>query len=187
MCFIIVIKQLQVTTATNYRLLTCYMNVTYVVGYESVWALLLHWVLCVLWVLIICLWGYVKVTILHKEEGLQWIICVYYSWEVALNISFDASLIQYIAGKLNSMKDYTTNKCIWGAFSKVITQVQGSIYNFRDWCCHLYSSCSSVMQWMIVLAYLGSQCTKFHASGSTCWFCTSFYLESCIWPDVILQ
>jgi hypothetical protein len=37
---------------------------------------------------------------------------------------------------------------------------------------------------MIVLAYLGSQCTKFHTTGWM-WFFTSFYLELCIWPDAI--
>jgi hypothetical protein len=38
---------------------------------------------------------------------------------------------------------------------------------------------------MIVLAYLGSQCTKFHAAGWKGWFLLSFYLGSCVWPDAI--
>jgi hypothetical protein len=33
---------------------------------------------------------------------------------------------------------------------------------------------------MIVLAYLGSQCTTFHAAGWPCGFFTSFCLESCM-------
>jgi hypothetical protein len=38
------------------------------------------------------------------------------------------------------------------------------IHNFLDWCCHLHSSCISVMQWyMIVLAYVGSLCIKLHS------------------------
>jgi hypothetical protein len=40
---------------------------------------------------------------------------------------------------------------------------------------------------VIVLAYLGSQCIKFHAAGRTCWFFASFYLESCICPHEILR
>jgi hypothetical protein len=38
---------------------------------------------------------------------------------------------------------------------------------------------------MIVLAYLGSQCQKFHTAGYTSPFFTSFYLETCIWPDAV--
>jgi hypothetical protein len=38
---------------------------------------------------------------------------------------------------------------------------------------------------MVVLAHLGSQCTKFHAARWMCWFFMSFYLELCIWPDAI--
>jgi hypothetical protein len=39
---------------------------------------------------------------------------------------------------------------------------------------------------MIVLTYLGSQCTKFHAAGCDTLFFTSFYLDSCIWTGAIL-
>jgi hypothetical protein len=63
-------------------------------------------------------------------------------------------------------------------------KLRRGIHNFRNWCCHLYSGCSSSMQrWRIVLAYLGSQCTKFHAAGWTCWFFMLSHLESCILPD----
>jgi hypothetical protein len=67
-----------------------------------------------------------------------------------------------------------------------IGNIQGSVHNFRDWCCPLYSNCSSAMQWyVIVLAYLGSQCTKFYSAGYTCWFFTPFYSDLCIWHDEI--
>jgi hypothetical protein len=33
-------------------------------------------------------------------------------------------------------------------------------HNVQDWCCHLCSSCSTA-----ILAYVGSQCTDFHAAG----------------------
>jgi hypothetical protein len=38
---------------------------------------------------------------------------------------------------------------------------------------------------MIVLAYLGSQCTQFNVAGWIWWFFTSIYLELCIWSDMI--
>jgi hypothetical protein len=38
---------------------------------------------------------------------------------------------------------------------------------------------------MLVLAYLGSQCTQFEAARWACWIFTFIYLESCIWPDAI--
>jgi hypothetical protein len=38
---------------------------------------------------------------------------------------------------------------------------------------------------MKVLAYFGSQCTKFHAAGWICWYFMPFYLELGIWSDVI--
>jgi hypothetical protein len=61
-----------------------------------------------------------------------------------------------------------------------------NILNFQDWCYRLYIKCSSEMQWLIiVLAYLGSKWTQFHASGWKCWCSTSFYLESCTWPETI--
>jgi hypothetical protein len=64
--------------------------------------------------------------------------------------------------------------------------LRGGIHNFRDWCWHLYSICSSGMQLhIIVQAYLENQCTVFHAAGWTCKCFASFYLESCIWPDAI--
>jgi hypothetical protein len=38
---------------------------------------------------------------------------------------------------------------------------------------------------MTVLGYPGSQCKKFHAAGWMCQFPLSFYLETCIWPDMV--
>jgi hypothetical protein len=40
---------------------------------------------------------------------------------------------------------------------------------------------------MRVLTYLGNHCTKFEAAGWKCWALTSFYFESCIWPEAILR
>jgi hypothetical protein len=55
----------------------------------------------------------------------------------------------------------------------------GSIYNFRDWCCHLYNCSSAIRRCMIVLANLWGQCTKFHATGG----CTEC-LRPFIWSSV---
>jgi hypothetical protein len=55
------------------------------------------------------------------------------------------------------------------------TNLWVDIHNFRYCCCHLYSSCSIVIEWyVIVLTYLGRQCSKFHEPGWTCWFLMSF-------------
>lgn len=41
-----------------------------------------------------------------------------------------------------------------------------AMHNYQNGCCSLCSSCGSVMQWeTIILAYLGSQYTKCHATG----------------------
>jgi hypothetical protein len=79
-----------------------------------------------------------------------------------------------------------------GFATKVRLQQIWDTHIFRDWCWHLYSSCSSTMQrWMIcvVIAYLGGggggQCMKFHAAGRMCWYFISFYFELCIWSDAI--
>jgi hypothetical protein len=70
------------------------------------------------------------------------------------------------------------------AVCSLCIDVREDIHNLRDRCSHMYSSCSSAMQrWMIVPEYVGSQCTQFHAAGAD--FFTSFYLESCIRPDLI--
>jgi hypothetical protein len=60
------------------------------------------------------------------------------------------------------------------------TQATEAIHNFRDWCCHLCNGRSSTIQrYMIVLAYLWSQCTKVYAAGWMCWFLHNF-----IWSRV---
>jgi hypothetical protein len=44
--------------------------------------------------------------------------------------------------------------------------VRGSIHNFRYWCYHLYSSCSSAMEiQMILLAYRGSSLHLIHTQA----------------------
>jgi hypothetical protein len=86
-----------------------------------------------------------------------------------------------LAEKTQSRKVST----VYGVTAR-IHLVRGDINNFRNGRCHLYRSCSSAMQrYMIVLAYIESQCTKFHAAELTCWFFTSSYMRSCIWPDAI--
>jgi hypothetical protein len=61
--------------------------------------------------------------------------------------------------------------------------ILGGIHNFRDryWCCHLHSSCGrAIKRQIIVLAYLVTQFTKFHAVDWKCWFLHSF-----IWSRVM--
>jgi hypothetical protein len=49
------------------------------------------------------------------------------------------------------------------------------IHNVQDWCCHLYSSCSSKPHWeMIVLAYLGVSVQNFRQLGG----CADIYILS---------
>jgi hypothetical protein len=55
-----------------------------------------------------------------------------------------------------------------------------AIHHFRDWCCHMYSSCSTSISWESLYKISRSW------DGSTDFF-TFFYLESCIWPDAILR
>jgi hypothetical protein len=40
---------------------------------------------------------------------------------------------------------------------------------------------------VLTYSYLGNQCTKSEAAGWKCWALTSFYFESCIWPEAILR
>jgi hypothetical protein len=66
--------------------------------------------------------------------------------------------------------------------------IQGDIHHFWDWCCHLYSSCSSMMQWyMIVLSISLESVYKISHIWVEVLIFMPFYLESCIWPDVIWQ
>jgi hypothetical protein len=84
-------------------------------------------------------------------------------------------------------------RCMWVRpvlelflLSGIYCDIRRGIHKFRDWWCHLYSSCNSMMQhYLIVIVNLGSQYIKFHAAGWTCWFFASYYFESCIWPDAI--
>jgi hypothetical protein len=72
-------------------------------------------------------------------------------------------------------EDHYSNK----HFSANFVYIPEFIHNFRNWCFHLYSGCSSVtQQYMIVLAYLESYCTERHAAGWKFWSFTSSYLES---------
>jgi hypothetical protein len=66
-------------------------------------------------------------------------------------------------------------------------KLQASIHNFRDWFCHLRSIYSSVLlRTMILLIYiLGVSVQNFMLLGGCSDFFTSYYLDSCIWSDVI--
>jgi hypothetical protein len=67
-----------------------------------------------------------------------------------------------------------------------VTEVymRGGIHNFRDWCCFMYSICSSAMQRQMIV--LGVSVNIFTQLDGRVGF-TSFYLESCIRPDGILR
>jgi hypothetical protein len=84
------------------------------------------------------------------------------------------SLLRNQLDKYHQLWSNTSNsKILWWYDSHVsllqeaaYPSVRCGIHNFWNWCCHLYNSCNSAMQrYMIVLAYLGIQCTKFHAAG----------------------
>jgi hypothetical protein len=73
-----------------------------------------------------------------------------------------------------------------GVSCTFVPHIRDDIHNLRDWCSHLYTSCSSAMQrLMIVLAYLRSQCTQFRADDwcrngqhKECGLCLLVYLTS---------
>jgi hypothetical protein len=75
---------------------------------------------------------------------------------------------------INCHRYHTNNKTLSVTFSGTGAAI-----------CTGYSS--AMQRQMIVLPYLGIQCTKFHAATWTCCFFTSFHLESCIWSDAISQ
>jgi hypothetical protein len=78
----------------------------------------------------------------------------------------------FVVAKMRNelMSRYYTVNNVWRNFG---------FQNLWSWCCHLYSSCSSVMQRLIiVLAYLCNQHTKFHSARWMRWFFKSFYLQS---------
>jgi hypothetical protein len=78
-----VIMQFRVTIATKCRQLK--------LGYERANTLLFQCIVSVLWVLIIFRCRYVKCSVLYKADGLRLTICACYSWQMTLNVSFDAS------------------------------------------------------------------------------------------------
>jgi hypothetical protein len=82
-----------------------------------------------------------------------------HDWDISVKFKEDDPLdISFPVGKAGP-----------GVSCTFVSQIRDGIHNFRDWCSHLYSSCSSAMQrLMIALAYLGSQYTKFHAAEWTC-------------------
>jgi hypothetical protein len=69
--------------------------------------------------------------------------------------SFQQQGVIQVAGSQKLTKSFREAKICYFIF----------IHNFLDWCCHLYNIRSSMIEWQtIVLAYLGSQCTKFQAA-----------------------
>jgi hypothetical protein len=89
---------------------------------------------------------------------------------------------------VQSLKRYfLLNASLWILSKRsIIALIRRGIHNFRDSCCYLYSNCNSAVQCrIIVLTYLGSQCTKILHSWVYVLIFTSLYLESCIRPVAI--
>jgi hypothetical protein len=65
---------------------------------------------------------------------------------VIINISYKHFCLYNFNGKQKNQYLFNSvnNKHVFNTQSPI---VRGCIHNFRYWCCHLYSSCSSMMQW----------------------------------------
>jgi hypothetical protein len=104
------IKRFRVTIATNCWPLTCCMNARYTVGHERVYSLLFQFILCVLWVVIIFRYEYVKYSILYRGDYLRLIIYACYSWDMALHVgvgvSFEKCRTEIIREKAREVRKF---------------------------------------------------------------------------------